>query len=357
MKTYIKFLFFTFSKSFFYVVLTMFSLVFIINLLSEIDFFKEINVSTWFVLYLALINSPSIIFEMFPFIFLISTQLFFLKLFKDNEFQIFKYSGLKNTKILSVAAICTLAISLVLVSLFYSFSSKFKNIYLEIKSNYSNDSKYLAVITKNGLWIKDKIDQKNLIINANQIEDFFLINALITEFDDDYRVIRSIKSKKININNNNWIIYNPTIIEKNINRSENILELQTNFDYKKIQTLFSNLSSLSFFRLIELKNNYKLLNFSTTEIDVHLQKIISFPFYLVMMTILSGIIMLMTTNMKSFTLKIGIGFMLAVIIYYFNNFFNVLGTTQKISYISSVWIPLIVLSLINSYILVDINEK
>ena len=357
MKTYIKFLFFTFSKSFFYVVLTMFSLVFIINLLSEIDFFKEINVSTWFVLYLALINSPSIIFEMFPFIFLISTQLFFLKLFKNNEFQIFKYSGLKNTKILSVAAICTLVISFVLVSLFYNFSSKFKNIYLEIKSNYSNDSKYLAVITKNGLWIKDKIDQKNLIINANQIEDFFLINALITEFDDDYRVIRSIKSKKININNNNWIIYNPTIIEKNINRSENILELQTNFDYKKIQTLFSNLSSLSFFRLIELKNNYKLLNFSTTEIDVHLQKIISFPFYLVMMTILSGIIMLMTTNMKSFTLKIGIGFMLAVIIYYFNNFFNVLGTTQKISYISSVWIPLIVLGLINSYILVDINEK
>lgn len=357
MKTYIKFLFFTFSKSFFYVVLTMFSLVFIINLLSEIDFFKEINVSTWFVLYLALINSPSIIFEMFPFIFLISTQLFFLKLFKNNEFQIFKYSGLKNTKILSVAAIYTLVISFVLVSLFYNFSSKFKNIYLEIKSNYSNDSKYLAVITKNGLWIKDKIDQKNLIINANQIEDFFLINALITEFDDDYRVIRSIKSKKININNNNWIIYNPTIIEKNINRSENILELQTNFDYKKIQTLFSNLSSLSFFRLIELKNNYKLLNFSTTEIDVHLQKIISFPFYLVMMTILSGIIMLMTTNMKSFTLKIGIGFMLAVIIYYFNNFFNVLGTTQKISYISSVWIPLIVLGLINSYILVDINEK
>lgn len=76
-----------------------------------------------------------------------------------------------------------------------------------------------------------------------------------------------------------------------------------------------------------------------------------------MMTILSGILMLMTKNLKSFTLKIGIGFLLAVIIYYFNNFFNVLGTTQKISYISSVWIPLIVLTLINSFMILDINEK
>ena len=35
-----------------------------------------------------------------------------------------------------------------------------KNIYLELKSVYTNDGKYLAVITKNGLWIKDKIDKK-----------------------------------------------------------------------------------------------------------------------------------------------------------------------------------------------------
>ena len=43
-------------------------------------------------------SSPSIIFEMFPFIFLISTQFFFLKLFDNDEINIFKYSGLKNIK-------------------------------------------------------------------------------------------------------------------------------------------------------------------------------------------------------------------------------------------------------------------
>ena len=35
------------------------------------------------------------IFEMFPFIFLITSQAFFIKLFNNNELEIFKYSGLK----------------------------------------------------------------------------------------------------------------------------------------------------------------------------------------------------------------------------------------------------------------------
>ena len=43
MKTYIKFIINTFLKSFLYVLLIILSLVFIINLLGEIDFFKNIG--------------------------------------------------------------------------------------------------------------------------------------------------------------------------------------------------------------------------------------------------------------------------------------------------------------------------
>ena len=78
MKTYIKFLSKIFLNSFLYVTLIIFSLVFILNLLSEIDFFKDLDVNNFFPIYLSILNSPTLIFEMFPFIFLISTQLFFI---------------------------------------------------------------------------------------------------------------------------------------------------------------------------------------------------------------------------------------------------------------------------------------
>jgi lipopolysaccharide export system permease protein len=78
--------------------LIFFSLIFILNLLTELEFFKKSDVSTFFPLYLSLINTPMFVFEMFPFIFLISTQVFFNNLINNDEMNIFKYSGLKIQK-------------------------------------------------------------------------------------------------------------------------------------------------------------------------------------------------------------------------------------------------------------------
>ena len=40
------------------------------------------------------------------------------------------------------------------------------------------DGKYLAVINKNGLWIRDKIDNKILIVNSSKIDENYLIDTL-----------------------------------------------------------------------------------------------------------------------------------------------------------------------------------
>ena len=58
MKVYIKYFTIIFLKSVFFVFFVMGSLVFILNLLSELEFFKEENVKISFTLFLALLNSP-----------------------------------------------------------------------------------------------------------------------------------------------------------------------------------------------------------------------------------------------------------------------------------------------------------
>ncbi len=357
MKTYIKFLVKTYFISLINISLIMLSLVFILNLLSELDFFKNLDVNNYFPLFLSVINSPSLIFEMFPFIFLISAQFFFIKLFNNNEIEIFKYTGLKNSKILFILISLSFITSLLIISIFYNFSSSLKKVYLELKSNYTIDGKYLAVVTKNGLWIKDKVDNKILIINASKIEENYLVDSFISEFDKNFNVIRNIYSEKINVNNKEWVVFNPKIFENNTSISKESIIIKSNFDYKRIQSLFSNLSSLSLMKILELKKNYKLLNYSTTEIDIQIQKIVSYPVYLVLMTIIATILMLNTKQFKSTTLKISIGLFFSVLIYFINNFFNVLGNTEKISVISSVWAPLIILSIINFLMVYRINEK
>jgi len=347
----------TFFKSFFFVSIIFLCLVVILNILTEIEFFKETNVGSYFPLYVSMLNSPSLLFEMFPFIFLISTQAFFINLFNDNQIQIFKYSGLKNSKILTIISFTSFITGILLIIFFYSFSSNLKNIYLEIKNKYSSDDKYLAVITNNGLWIKDNNLNEVNIIHASKIENNHLVDTFITQFDNNFKVIRHIKSDKINITRNNWLIYEAKIFSNGSSEKKEKLDLYSNFDYKKIQSLFSNLSSLSVIKLYELRKNYKLLNYSTTEVDLQIQKIISYPLYLMIMTILSSIIMFNTKNFRSNTLKISIGLFFSVIIYYLNNFFIVLGKSEKIPIIISIWIPLIFLVIIISMFSYKLNEK
>ena len=101
----------------------------------------------------------------------------------------------------------------------------------------------------------------------------------------------------------------------------------------------------------------KKVKYSTTEVAIEIHKIISYPVYLLLMTILSSIIMFNTKNFKSTTFKVSIGLFLSVVIYYVNNFFMVMGKTEGISILSSVWLPLFFFAVINSILSLKLNEK
>ena len=75
-------------------------------------------------------NSPILTFEMFPFIILITIQLFFIKIFENKEIDIFKYSGLKNSSILGILSTLSVLTGIFTILIFYNLSSNLKNIYL-----------------------------------------------------------------------------------------------------------------------------------------------------------------------------------------------------------------------------------
>ena len=357
MKIYIQFIVKNFLKSLLFVSSIIFCLIFILNLLTEFEFFREIKIKYYFPIYLSLLNSPSLMFEMFPFIFLIASQACFINLMKNHQVETFKYSGLKNSKIVLILLLTSFLTGLIIIGIFYNLSSNLKNIYLELKNNYTSDDKYLAVITNNGLWIKDNVDGKINIINASKIDDKFLVEVSITELDNEFNVKRHIETEKIDISSNHWKVYKPTIFIGNEKNEIKSINFKSNFDYERIQSLFSNLSSLSIFELLQLKKNYNLLNLSTTEIKLQINKILSYPAYLCLMTLLACIIMFRFKKYQSNTLKISFGLFLSVLVYYMNNFMYIMGKTEKIDVIFSIWIPVIILIIINSIYTLKINEK
>ena len=185
LKVYHKYILKNYLTSFIQVTLIFLSLVCVLNIFEEINFFKDEEVSFLFPLILTFLNSPSILYDIFPFIFLISVQMFFIKIIDRDELTAFKKFGLSNFKILSIIFISVLFLSLIISFFFYNFSAQLKFSYLDVKNKFTKDDKYLAVITDNGLWIKDETEKNINLINALKIENNFLKNVSITSYDKD----------------------------------------------------------------------------------------------------------------------------------------------------------------------------
>jgi lipopolysaccharide export system permease protein len=110
-------------------------------------------------------------------------------------------------------------------------------------------------------------------------------------------------------------------------------------------------------QLYELRENYKKLNYSVTEVELQLLRLVSYPLYLILITIFASLIMLKIKRLENTTYKIALGLFFSVIIYYINNFFLVLGSSEKIPLGFSVFFPLIIFVLINSIMMNRINDK
>ena len=340
------------------ITLIFFSLIIILNIFEEISYFKNENVDIFLPIFLTLLNAPSILFDILPFIFLISTLYFFTEILDKDELNIYKNFGITNFKILSLITLVTFLLGILFVLVFYNLSSNLKFIYLDIKNDYSKDDKYLAVITANGLWIKDELNQNVNLINAEKIEEHYLKNVTIAQFDLNFNFKKFIQSKIINIKNKKWIIDNPSITKENsITYSEDLLVFETNFNMQKIKNLFSDLSSLNLWQLQKLKNDYKSLGYSTLPINVHMQKLYSYPIYLTIMVCIAVILMLNIKQNSSKIFNLLLGVFISVLIYYVNFFFNILSQSEKIPVLTSVWGPQILLILISSISLIKINEK
>jgi lipopolysaccharide export system permease protein len=214
------------------------------------------------------------------------------------------------------------------------------------------------MVTDNGIWIKDEYNENVYIISASKIENNYLKNVLITEFDNEFDLMRMIKSPKVDIASYEWIIYSPIISLNNIKNDKIAsIKLQTHFNQKKINQLFSDLSSLNIFQLIKLSKDYKNLGYTTTEVRSHLNKIFSLPIYLSIMTIFSGIIMLNIKKNKPMIFYIILSILISVIIYYLNYLFNLMGENGKLPILISIWGPLFILTIIISIGLIRLDEK
>ena len=357
-KIYHKYIIKKYLLTFLQLLIVFSSLIFILNIFEEINFIKDKNISFYYAILLTLLNAPSVIYELSPFIFLLAAQFFFIKILENDELDAFKKFGLSNTKILGTVSITTFFIGILIIGLFYNFSAELKYFYYDLKNKISEEHKYLAAITENGIWLKDENDSNINFINAKKLNENYIENVSITVFTKDFDLLKNIEAKKADITNYTWKVYDVKIFEKNKPKTESdYIFLKTNFDYKRLNSLFSNLFSVSIWNLFSFQKNQNLTNFSSKQISLHLNQIYSYPFFISLMTLVSAVLMLNLDRNKNKFFHIFLGVFLSVSIYFFRYIFSFLGDTKDLSPMISIWLPILFITIITFFGLVKINAK
>ena len=333
----------------------------ILNLFEEIEFFKNLNVSIFKPLILTAILIPSIMIKLLPFIIFISSMWFMLKIRNNKDLLTLKVFGCSNLKIFFILALISFLLGWVILFFVNPITSSLSKYYEKTKSNYSRDIDHLVTFNKNGLWIKENIQNGSRIISAIKPESENLLGVTIIHLDKDFNLIDKIISKKANIKNNEWILSDVSIfsIVDGLFKEQkiDILKINSIYNYEKITSLFKNFNTMSFLDLVFNYDELIKSGYTKDFLDHSLHSLLSLPFFLLLMTALASILTMNTLKKSNNFRFMIIGLVITILIFYFKDLSIALGQTDRIPLILSIWSPVIALSFFTFIGVLQINEK
>jgi lipopolysaccharide export system permease protein len=350
-----------FLKNFFLVLSIAYFFGIILNLFEEIEFFKNMNVSFYIPLFLTIIFIPSMIIKLLPFIIFISSMVFMIKLRNSKDLLTLKIFGYSNIKIFFILALLSFFLGWIILVMINPVTSGMSTFYEKTKSNYSKDIDHLINFNRNGLWIKEELLDKKRIISASRPEGYNLIDLKIYHLDKNSSLIEKITAKEANIKNNNWKLNDVTrlFLKDDILHKEKFenYEIESIYNYNKINNLFKNFDTLSFFEIVTNKKNLIERGYDEFFLNESKHKMLSLPFFLFFMTALASIFTMNTLKKDdNFRLTL-IGLIVCVITFYLKDLSLALGQTERIPIILAIWSPIIALSFFSFIGILQINEK
>jgi lipopolysaccharide export system permease protein len=350
-------------KSLFVVIAVMLSIVLLINLLDEFNFFKsKKDLKFIFFIIFTILKIPNVLINLFPFIVLFGGIVFYLKIYNHNEVISLRVMGYSNIQIILIPALTSFVIGYIIVFLIVPFSSSMLRYYEELRSEY-NETKNLVFVNETGIWILDKNEKEKNIIRIEKISKDFSVVSQITiyNYDTSNNFIKRIDATEGFIKDKNWQLNKVHIISSNKkNNKENYLNNYnyiSNVNINELKNVYKNTDATS---LLDISKEMSILDdkgYSTTDLRIRYQKLISFPIYLLAMSILSGL-MIINLGKTSNYLKYGTyGVIISIIIYFLNDLSITIAKSGIISVDFSVWIPIFLIILINLVGITQVNAK
>lgn len=322
------------------------------------------NVSFLFLLQMGITKLPETIDLIFPFIIMIAAMICFWQLSKNNEFVIIRASGVSIWGFLAPVLTATFLIGLINITVINPISSQMYETYEKLNFRFKFQGLSTVMFSEKGLWARESLPNDNIMVTqakfVNQENDELLLrNVSVMELDKNSRIIKSTEAFAATLNNKNELnlkdvrIYIPGKPTEKINSIIYYTELTP----KRIKETFVTPEAISFWNLPGTIKFYERSGFSVTKHHMRYLSLLSSPFLLMAMVLISAVFALRSNTRRSGVLYLIVGGIITgFLVYFLSQVIYAFGLNGYIPEIMAVWTPIIIAACISTTILLQLED-
>lgn len=331
--------------------------IFFANIFDILNRFKSDFLPVTIVMQLSLLKLPLILSETLPLALLISAIFYFENLSKNNEMLIMFSNNISIWQLLQPLIIVSFILSIVSI-LFLQPITAFsinKSDSIERRINKTNNFSGIILSDKGIVFSESYNNDKRVIIaksiNINQKE---FNNVTILTFNNDYNFTTRIETNSLKLSDGYFFIKSGTIT-KDLKDYIDLKEyyIKSNLVIENIVSNFTKPENIPFW---QLGKTYSKLSSSGLNSGKHISyyyKLIFRPFYFAAIILVAAVfINVNTRNISNFKL-VGVGIIIGLVIHSLSQIFSAFIISKQMSYSSSQLMPILLITALSSYAIVN----
>ena len=338
--------------------ITFFFIIFLFDLLELLRMTSKYPLKFFMIVKLILMKNYSSIDKTTPLLILISSSIFFHIKNKNNEIIAAKNFGMSNLGILLPIVSAVFLFGIINITIMNPIGTMLLRKYQNYEAHKFKKQVSLISVSKSGIWLKNKLEEDTIIINALRVSQ--ISNAMydtnIFFMNQEWGLQKRITAKSILFRKEDIVIKDALVINQNfrINTAKQIV-LPIKISLSQIFENLTSIETVSFFQLLEFIKITRDSGLSTTTYTLYLLKEMLSPLLLISMVIISYFYCCHIVQRKKFDISPLFCIITGFIMYFTANFIHTLGASGKISVFLAVLFPVITFNALSLYLVMHKN--
>lgn len=288
------------------------------------------------------LHLPHLLQKLLPFAVLFGTMFSFQRLTRTQELVAARASGVSVWQFLSPALLVAAGIGAFAVVAFNPLASAMVARYEKLEKAYFSSSASLVSVSSGGLWLRQVIDDQELLIHARQMtrDPPVLDHVVVFFYDDALAFTGRADAPSARLEDGRWVLERPLLSSPGGARDlRETLTIPTELTADRIQESFAPPETMSFWQLPRFMESLEAVGFSAREHRLYWHGLLALPLLLCAMLLIGTTFSLRLVRRGGTSLLITGGLLTGFTFYILSDVVFAIGLSGRLPLVLAAWTP------------------